>query len=43
VGLGLLMGYNSLVMILNDAMGEIDERPAEWWRETNTAFVLFGN
>lgn len=28
------MGFNSLVFICNDAMGEIDKDPAGWWVKT---------
>jgi hypothetical protein len=28
------MGFNTTLLILNDAMGEIDKDPAGWWQKT---------
>jgi len=28
------MGYNSVIFICNDAMGEIDRDPEGWWKKT---------
>ena len=35
------MGYNTTVLLLNDAMGEIEKDPAGWWRETKHQAYLF--
>lgn len=33
------MGYNTTVLILNDAMSVIEEDPAGWWRKVREASV----
>jgi len=33
------MGYNSAIMICNDAMYQIDKDPAGWWQEAKRAIV----
>ena len=33
------MGYNSAIMICNDAMDQIDKDPVGWWQEAKRAIV----
>jgi hypothetical protein len=33
------MGHNTTIMIMNDAMHEIDKDPAGWWRKTKNAMA----
>ena len=42
IGLALLydnsMGYNKLILCLNDAENDVDEDPVGWWRRCKEAF-----